>query len=155
MSLHEQLRELADDLSQDPRRLLIEAADRRELVEGLYEDQLEITRNWKLAAEARWDRIKRLEQAGDVLKSAADAADDDIGEHLQVANYNLHGLLNTGERIEPPNPPERIHQAGIDVSVAVRKNIRKALIQPKGHTLASSTNGLKSSQFTDEPHGFH
>ena len=57
--------ELADDLSQDPGRLLIEAADRLELVEGLYEDQLEITRNWKLAADARWDRIKRLEEAGD------------------------------------------------------------------------------------------
>ncbi len=69
--LHEQLRDLAD-LSQDPRRLLIEAADRLELVEGLYEDQVEITRNWKLAADARWDRIKRLEEAGDELSKWVD-----------------------------------------------------------------------------------
>ena len=50
--LHEQLRErasrmreheLADDLSQDPRRLLIEAADRLELVEGLYEARIMVS----------------------------------------------------------------------------------------------------------------
>lgn len=70
--------------------------------------------------------VARLEAAGDALDEAADAAADDIREHLQVANYNLHGLINTGERIEPPNPPRIIHQGGIDVSVAVRENIRKA-----------------------------
>lgn len=72
------------------------------------------------------DRIKRLEEAGEFLDDVADAADDDIREHLQVANYNLHGLLNTGEKIDPPNPPQTIHQAGIDASVAVRNDIRKA-----------------------------
>jgi hypothetical protein len=72
------------------------------------------------------ERIKRLEEAGEFLDDVADAADDDIREHLQVANYNLHGLLNTGERIQPLNPPQTIHQAGIDASVAVREDIRKA-----------------------------
>lgn len=71
-------------------------------------------------------RVKRLEEAGQLLDDVADAADDDIREHLQVANYNLHGFLNTGERIQPPNPPQTIHQAGIDASVAVREDIRKA-----------------------------
>ena len=63
MSLHEQLRELADTIRVSPgdRTMLIEAADRLELVEGLYGDQVEITRNWKLAADARWERIKALE----------------------------------------------------------------------------------------------
>lgn len=71
-------------------------------------------------------KIQRLVEAGDAMDKVADAADDDIREHLQVANYNLHGLLNTGDRIEPPNPPQTIHQAGINASVAVRDEIRKA-----------------------------
>jgi DNA repair exonuclease SbcCD ATPase subunit len=54
-------------------------------------------------------RIKRLEEAGDELTESSHSADDDIREHLQVANYNLHGLLNTGERITPPNPPKTVH----------------------------------------------
>lgn len=70
-------------------------------------------------------RIARLEEAGDKLASTAWDADDDIREHLQVANYNLHGLLNTGERIDPPNPPQTIHQAGIDASVKVRHRLQE------------------------------
>lgn len=72
------------------------------------------------------DRIKRLEEAGDELTESSHSADDDIREHLQVANYNLHGLLNTGERITPPNPPKTVHQAGIDASVRVRERLRAA-----------------------------
>lgn len=71
-------------------------------------------------------KLRALELAGQVLSAAADAADADIGQHLQVANYNLHGLLNTGDRIDPPNPPQTIHQAGIDASVAVRHQVRLA-----------------------------
>jgi hypothetical protein len=71
-------------------------------------------------------RIKRLEEAGDELTESSHSADDDIREHLQVANYNLHGLLNTGERITPPNPPKTVHQAGIDASVRVRERLRAA-----------------------------
>lgn len=70
-------------------------------------------------------RMARLEAAGDKLASTALDADDDIREHLQVANYNLHGLLNTGERIDPPNPPQTIHQAGIDASVKVRHRLQE------------------------------
>lgn len=72
------------------------------------------------------ERIKRLEEAGDELTESSHSADDDIREHLQVANYNLHGLLNTGERITPPNPPKTVHQAGIDASVRVRERLRAA-----------------------------
>jgi hypothetical protein len=72
------------------------------------------------------ERVKRLEEAGDILGDAADAADIDIGQHLQVANYNLHGLLNTGDRVNPPNPPHTIHQDGIDESVVVRQKVRQA-----------------------------
>jgi hypothetical protein len=72
------------------------------------------------------ERVKRLEEAGDCQRSANATADDDIREHLQVANYNLHGLLNTGERITPPNPPQTIHQAGIDTSVRVLERLRFA-----------------------------
>ena len=72
------------------------------------------------------ERIKRLEAAGDELTESSHSADDDIREHLQVANYNLHGLLNTGERITPPNPPKTVHQAGIDASVRVREKLRAA-----------------------------
>jgi hypothetical protein len=44
--------------------MLIEAADRLELVEGLYEDQLEITRNWKGAAYSiADDMLKAKEEA--------------------------------------------------------------------------------------------
>lgn len=77
------------------------------------------------------ERVKRLEEAGDVVASVADAADNDIGQHLQVARYNLHGLINTGEKIDPPNPPHTIHQAGIDASVVVRQAIRNARIEWK------------------------
>jgi cell division septum initiation protein DivIVA len=72
------------------------------------------------------ERIKRLEEAGDELTESSHSADDDIREHLQVANYNLHGLLNTGERITPPNQPKTVHQAGIDASVRVREKLRAA-----------------------------
>lgn len=71
--------------------------------------------------------VKRLEDAGDRVSSAADAAWNDIREHLQVANYNLHGKLNTGDYIEPPRPPVTIHQAGIDASQAVNKRLLDAL----------------------------
>lgn len=71
-------------------------------------------------------RIKRLEEAGDILSLVAEAADSDIRQHLQVANYNLHGLMNTGEKIEPPNPPLTIHQGGIDQSTKVCEHIQIA-----------------------------
>jgi hypothetical protein len=85
---------------------------------------------YKLERElnAAQQRIKRLEEAGETLNDVSVAADDDIREHLQVANYNLHGLLNTGERITPPNPPKTIHQAGIDASVRVRERLRTARV---------------------------
>jgi hypothetical protein len=73
------------------------------------------------------ERIKRLEEAGNTCQITLLQADDDIREHLQVANYNLHGLLNTGERIAPPNPPQTIHQAGIDASAVVRAAIKFAV----------------------------
>lgn len=76
--------------------------------------------------KAAQERIAQLESVGDVLNIAIGAADDDIREHLQVANYNLHGLMNTGERVTPPNPPQTVHQAGIDASVRVRESIRLA-----------------------------
>ena len=66
MSLPHQLRELADTARVLPgdRTMLIEAADRLELVEGLYEDQLEITRNWKGAAYSiADDMLKAKEEA--------------------------------------------------------------------------------------------
>ena len=94
--LHEQLRDLAD-LSQDPRRLLIEAADRLELVQGLYAHQLEITRNWKLAADARWDRIQRLEKT--------------LEEADAVARENLRGQEPLMRRIQ------RLEEAGDDLYV--------------------------------------
>lgn len=64
-------------------------------------------------------RIKQLEKAGEACDCALGIAYNDIRQHLQVANYNLHGLMNTGEKIEPPNPPQTIHQAGIDASMHV------------------------------------
>lgn len=51
-------------------------------------------------------------------------ADDDIREHLQVANYNLYGKINSGEFITPPNPPVVIHENGIKTSLEVRNRIR-------------------------------
>jgi hypothetical protein len=86
---------------------------------------LDARKTWKELEEARAE-IQRLKDAGETLNEVAAAADDDIREHLQVANYNLHGLMNTGERVTPPNPPQTVHQAGIDASVRVRERIRAA-----------------------------
>lgn len=52
------------------------------------------------------------------------AADDDIREHLQVARYNLTGMMHTGDQMPIPNPPQLIHQAGIDASDTVRAKIQ-------------------------------
>jgi hypothetical protein len=71
-------------------------------------------------------KVQRLEKAGDFGYCALGFADDDIREHLQVANYNLHGLLNTGEKIQRPNPPQTIHQEGIDASCRVRSLIAES-----------------------------
>lgn len=69
-------------------------------------------------------RVKRLEEAGEACHAALGFADDDIREHLQVANYNLNGLLNTGDKIAKPDQPKLIHQSGIDESLKVREIIR-------------------------------
>lgn len=92
---------------------------------GIYELFNEAQELERELASAK-ERIRRLEEAGDALASVANTAEDDIRQHLQVANYNLNGLLNTGDRIDPPNPPHTIHQAGIDASVVVCKAIRNA-----------------------------
>ena len=65
MNLPHQLRELADTVRVSPgdRTMLIEAADRLELVEGLYGDQVEITRNWKGAAYSIADDIIKAKEA--------------------------------------------------------------------------------------------
>ncbi len=46
---------------------LLECADRLELLSGENEDLRNQNRNNRVAADARWDRIKRLEKAGDAL----------------------------------------------------------------------------------------
>lgn len=70
----EELKALADDLSQDPRRLLIEAADRLELLAIDNEDLRLQNHSTKIHAEVRWgmiqqlmDHIQFLEQAGDLM----------------------------------------------------------------------------------------
>lgn len=71
------------------------------------------------------DEIRRKDRA---LMDALDtlrAADDDIREHLQVARYNLTGMMHTGDQCPIPNPPVLIHAAGISASDAVRERIRK------------------------------
>ena len=103
--LHEQLRDLAD-LSQDPRRLLIEAADRLELVEGLYEDQVEITRNWKLAADARWDRIQRLEKT--LEESDAAARENLRGQEPLMRR--IQRLEEAGDRLAYWYDPKELRQ---------------------------------------------
>lgn len=73
-ALMEELKALADDLSQDPRRLLIEAADRLELLAIDNEDLRLQNHSTKIHAEVRWgmiqqlmDHIQFLEQAGDLM----------------------------------------------------------------------------------------
>ncbi len=66
------------------------------------------------------DRIERLEKA-------LCAADDDIREHLQVARYNLTGMMHTGDQCPVPKTPTLIHAEGIAASDRVRKQIQKAL----------------------------
>lgn len=66
------------------------------------------------------DRMERLEK---VLV----AADRDIREHLQVARYNLTGMMHTGDQCPIPNPPTLIHAEGIAASERVRDQIRATL----------------------------
>jgi hypothetical protein len=70
------------------------------------------------------DDIRKLKSIMAEMYRVLDLADDDIREHLQVANYNLYGKINTGEFIKPPNPPEIIHERGINASLEVRNSIR-------------------------------
>jgi hypothetical protein len=57
------------------------------------------------------------------IREAIWAAMDDIGEHLQVAKYNLRGEC-CGQIMARPNPPRLIHEAGIKVSEDVKERLR-------------------------------
>ena len=70
---------------------------------------------------------ERLYEALDMLNRA----DDDIRELLQVAKYNLYGQMNTGEYVDPPNPPVLVHEKGIQTSEGVRRAIRAVVINSK------------------------
>jgi len=51
------------------------------------------------------------------------AAMDDIGEHLQVAKYNLRGEC-CGEIMGKPDFPQLIHEVGIKASEGVKERLR-------------------------------
>lgn len=57
------------------------------------------------------------------IREAIWAAMDDIGEHLQVAKYNLRGEC-CGQIMPRPNPPQLIHEAGIKASEEVKERLR-------------------------------
>jgi hypothetical protein len=57
------------------------------------------------------------------IREALWAAMDDIGEHLQVAKYNLRGEC-CGQIMARPNPPQLIHEAGIKASEDVKERLR-------------------------------
>ena len=67
--LCERLREICvgDCLLSDDKLYLAESADRLELLAIDNEDLRNQNHNNRVAAEARWDRIKRLEEAGDAM----------------------------------------------------------------------------------------
>lgn len=67
--LCDRLREISvgDCLLSDDKQFLTEAADRLELLAIDNEDLRNQNHNNRVAAEARWDRIKRLEEAGDAM----------------------------------------------------------------------------------------
>ncbi len=57
------------------------------------------------------------------IREAIWAAMEDIGEHLQVAKYNLRGEC-CGQIMPRPNPPQLIHEAGIKASEEVKERLR-------------------------------
>lgn len=73
-ALLEELKALADDFSQDPRNLIIEAMDRLELVSieavdlayGMSKARQD-SDFWQQKATEAMNRIKRLEEAGDAM----------------------------------------------------------------------------------------
>ena len=67
--LCESLREICvgDCLLSDDKQFLAEAADRLELLAIDNEDLRLQNHSTKIQAEVRWDRIKRLEEAGDAM----------------------------------------------------------------------------------------
>lgn len=77
-------------------------------------------------AELR-ERIVDLTSALTATRAVLRAADDDIREHLQVARYNLTGMMHTGDQCPIPNPPLLIHADGIAKSERVRAQIRDVL----------------------------
>lgn len=90
-----------------------------------------------LAAPDAQDGERWLEKCVEVMS----AADDDIGQHVSVARYNLTGMTQTGDQMPIPNPPLLIHSQGIHASEMVRallkegiRTIRAALDQARGQT---------------------
>lgn len=76
------------------------------------------------------EQADELEQHAIAVESACAAlraADDDIRELLQVARYNLTGMMHTGDQCPIPNPPRLIHAEGIAKSERVREQIRATL----------------------------
>lgn len=65
-----------------------------------------------------------LEQVRDALALAM----DDIREHVQVADYNLNGM-SLGEFVGKPDPPQLVHQQGIDTSRARLEKCRQAMVK--------------------------
>lgn len=59
------------------------------------------------------------------IREALWAAMDDIGEHLQVAKYNLRGEC-CGQIMAKPDFPQLIHEAGIKASEEVKERLRIA-----------------------------
>ena len=64
-------------------------------------------------------------RASDLLeiREAIRAAMDDIGEHLQVAKYNLRGEC-CGQIMAKPDFPQLIHESGIKASEDVKERLR-------------------------------
>jgi hypothetical protein len=88
-----------------------------------------------LAAPDGEDTERLMEKCIEVMS----AADDDIGQHISVARYNLTGMTQTGDQLPIPEPPLLIHSQGIRASEMVRTllkegicTLRAALDQARG-----------------------
>jgi hypothetical protein len=75
------------------------------------------------------------------IREAIWAAMDDIGEHLQVAKYNLRGEC-CGQIMPRPNPPQLIHEAGIKASEEVKERLRLTSCKISAILKAENAKGL-------------
>jgi hypothetical protein len=106
-----------------PAWLRATADDKEEMSDALGHIDAECERQEKREIQGLRDAANRMER----LEKALVAADHDIREHLQVARYNLTGMMHTGDQCPIPNPPLLIHAEGIAKSDGVRAQIRAAL----------------------------